>query len=92
MSAGGRLRHVHLCDSTGAGMSDEHLVPGHGAQPVAEVLQYLGQRGWSGSLVAEVATRGAGDDARRLAMLAETARFARTHVAIGRARRQSTAV
>ena len=92
MSAGGRLRHVHLCDSTGMSHSDEHLVPGHGTQPVAEVLQYLGQRGWNGSLVAEVATRGAGSEAERAAMLSETVRFARTHVAIGRARRQSTAV
>ena len=80
MAAGGRLRHVHLCDSTGAGHSDEHLVPGRGTQPVAEVLQYLGQRGWNGSLVAEVATRGAADDAERLAMLTETVTFARGHI------------
>ena len=92
MSAGGRLRHVHLCDSTGYGRSDEHLIPGRGTQPVAEVLQYLAQRGWNGSLVAEVATRGAGSRADRLAMLTETVRFARAHVAIGRTRRQSTAV
>ncbi|CAN5157489.1 sugar phosphate isomerase/epimerase [soil metagenome] len=92
MSAGGRLRHVHLCDSTGSGLTDEHLVPGRGAQPVAEVLQYLGQRGWNGSLVAEVATRAAGGDTERLAMLTETVRFARAEVAVGRARRQSTAV
>ena len=92
MSAAGRLRHVHLCDSSGAGHSDEHLVPGRGTQPVAEVLQYLGQRGWNGSLVAEVATRGARSAAERLSMLTNTVSFARTHVAIGRARRQSTAV
>lgn len=92
MAAGGRLRHVHLCDSTGGGISDEHLVPGRGTQPVAEVLQYLGQRGWKGSLIAEVATRGAGGDTGRLVMLAETVRFARTHVSTGRSRRQSTAV
>lgn len=91
MAAGGRLRHVHLCDSSG-GHSDEHLVPGRGTQPVAEVLQYLGQRDWKGSLIAEVATRGAASDAERLAMLSETVRFARTHVSIGRSRRQSTAV
>jgi hypothetical protein len=56
------------------------------------VLQYLGQRGWNGSLVAEVATRGAGSRADRLAMLTETVSYARAHVAIGRTRRQSTAV
>ena len=92
MAAGGRLRHVHLCDSTGAAHTDEHLVPGRGTQPVAEVLQYLGQRGWNGSLIAEVATRGAGSEAERIAMLSETVAFGRTHVAIGRSRRQSTAV
>lgn len=87
MAAGRALRHVHLCDGK-TGHVDAHLVPGHGTQPVAEVLQYLGHRQWSGSLIAEVATRGAHDEAGRLAMLIETAGFARRHVAIGRSRRQ----
>lgn len=87
MAAGGRLRHVHLCDSTGTGHSDEHLVPGRGTQPVAEVLQYLGQRGWNGSLIAEVATRGARNGAERLAMLKETVAFARAGISFRHAHR-----
>ena len=91
MAAGKRLRHVHLCDGRGSmadGNVDEHLVPGLGTQPVAEVLQYLGHRRWKGSIVAEVATRGAHDDAGRLAMLTETVRFARQHIGVRRASRQ----
>jgi sugar phosphate isomerase/epimerase len=90
MAAGDRLRHIHLCDGTGSmaeGHLDEHLVPGRGTQPVAEVLQYLGNRRWEGALIAEVATRGARTDDERLEMLSETVRFARKHVAIGHERR-----
>lgn len=90
MAAGDRLRHIHLCDGTGSmadGHTDEHLVPGRGTQPVAEVLQYLGARRWEGSLIAEVATRGADSEAGRLEMLTETVRFARTNVSLGRSRR-----
>ena len=38
---GGRLAHVHLADGTGAAsrpFPDEHLVPGRGIQPCAELL------------------------------------------------------
>ncbi len=93
MAAGDTLRHIHLCDGTGPmtdGHFDEHLVPGRGTQPVAEVLQYLGYRRWNGSLIAEVATRDAATEGDRLEMLTETVQFARRHVAIGRSRRQST--
>ncbi|MBX3098955.1 MAG: sugar phosphate isomerase/epimerase [Salinibacterium sp.] len=91
MAAGDRLRHVHLCDGTGSmaeGHRDEHLVPGHGTQPVAEVLQYLGHRRWQGSLIAEVATGAAATDSERLEMLVETVQFARRQMSIGRSRRQ----
>ena len=91
MAAGDRLRHIHLCDGTGSmadGHVDEHLVPGRGTQPVAEVLQYLGSRRWHGSLIAEVATRGAVSDGERLEMLIESVTFARRQVAVGRSRRQ----
>ena len=94
MAAGDRLRHIHLCDGTGSmaeGCFDEHLVPGRGTQPVAEVLQYLGARRWSGSLIAEVATRAATTDEGRLELLSETVQFARRHVGIGRARRAKRA-
>jgi sugar phosphate isomerase/epimerase len=74
-----RLRHVHLCDGFGGVLFDEHLVPGHGSQPVAEVLSYLASSGWKGSIVAEVKTSGSVDD--RLATLAETLSFARDALA-----------
>ena len=49
---GERLRHVHLCDGSGAigegQVFDEHLLPGHGREPVAEVLQSLAARGLGG--------------------------------------------
>jgi len=84
MAMGDRLRHIHLCDGTASvdeGMIfDEHLAPGRGTQPVAETLRYLAESGWSGSVVAEVVTRKVKDDASRLAILVETAAFAREHL------------
>lgn len=78
---GARLRHVHLTDgrasSADGRMLDEHLVPGHGTQPVREVLEDLARRGWSGSVVAEVATRHLRDPVLRIAALEETLQFAR---------------
>lgn len=82
---GSRLRHVHLCDGAaqpGDGrIFDEHLVPGTGRQPVAETLRLLTDGGWSGSIVAEVNTHGAGDREARLDMLRQTLAFARRHTA-----------
>jgi len=82
---GSRLRHVHLCDGAGSmdegHFFDEHLVPGHGAQPVAEVLHYLSSIGWKGSIIAEVHTPGARTEADRLAVLVETREFARQNLA-----------
>ena len=58
LALGPRLRHVHLCDGVlstrPGGLVDQHLVPGTGTQPVAEVLAHLARSGWSGSVVAEV--------------------------------------
>ena len=83
LAMGDRLRHVHLCDGSGrcgdGRMFDEHLVPGRGHEPVAEVLQLLAGWDWSGSLIAEINTRKARTDAERIAMLAETVEFARRH-------------
>jgi sugar phosphate isomerase/epimerase len=77
---GDRLRHVHLCDGSGAldegRIFDEHLLPGRGSQPVAEVLRMLSAAGWSGSIVAEVNTRKARTEDERIAMLEETLAFA----------------
>lgn len=82
---GNRLRHVHLCDGSSLEpndlMFDEHLIPGHGVQPVAEVIALLARRGFSGSIIAEVTTRACGaDDDQRLALLRETLAFARQAV------------
>lgn len=83
---GERLRHVHLCDSSrasgGASLVDEHLVPGTGVQPVAEILRDLAARDVDGLVVAEINTRACGRDERmRVDRLADTLRFARTHLA-----------
>jgi len=82
IAMGKRLRHVHLCDGTvGEGrLLDEHLVPGHGTQPVAEVIRYLAAGGWDGALIAEVHTGHSATEAERLAMLVETVTFAREAV------------
>lgn len=82
---GDRLRHVHLCDGSGTldegRIFDEHLIPGHGDQPVSDVLGMLGARGWDGSVVAEINTRKARTEDEREALLAETLAFARVHAA-----------
>jgi sugar phosphate isomerase/epimerase len=63
---GERLRHIHLTDGTGSA-KDEHLVPGRGTQPVAELLENLAARAFSGHIVVEINTRKAADrDAREL--------------------------
>lgn len=80
---GNRLSHIHLCDGSGNinvdKVFDEHLLPGKGSQPVAEVLHMLTRNGWSGHVVAEVNTRKAKDERDRVRMLRETLEFARTH-------------
>jgi sugar phosphate isomerase/epimerase len=81
LAMGSRLRHVHLCDGLGGTLLDEHLIPGHGSQPVAEVLGYLSKTRWNGSIVAEVHTHRARTTEGRLAILRETLDFARTAVA-----------
>ncbi|WP_369054946.1 sugar phosphate isomerase/epimerase family protein [Kineococcus terrestris] len=77
---GERLAHVHLCDGSGS-VKDEHLVPGDGAQPCAEVLQHLAATGFTGAVVAEVNTRRARGRAAREHELARTLAFAREHLA-----------
>ena len=78
----GRLAHVHLADGSGS-PRDEHLVPGRGSQPVAEVLASLVAGGFTGSVVAEVTTRTAISRAAREADLVETLAFARTRLGSG---------
>jgi sugar phosphate isomerase/epimerase len=77
---GPRLAHLHLADGVDS-PRDEHLVPGRGDQPVAEVLAVLGARDFSGSVIVEVSTRRAPDRASRESDLAEALQFARRHLA-----------
>lgn len=78
---GSRLGHVHLTDGSGDKVMDEHLVPGHGSQPVAETLQYIAASDFDGVVCAEISTRKAEGTAARDEMLAETLAFARKHLA-----------
>jgi len=73
---GDRLTHVHLADGTDSAR-DEHLVPGRGTQPVAEVLAALSAGGFAGTVIAEVSTRSVVDRQQRLDDLRETLAFAR---------------
>jgi sugar phosphate isomerase/epimerase len=81
---GGRLAHVHLADGVGGAqqglVTDEHLVPGRGRQPCAELLRGLAATGYRGVIVAEVNTRRAVAREDRVADLAETLAFARDHL------------
>lgn len=77
---GDGLRHVHLGDGAGAGR-DEHLVPGRGNQPCAELLASLSQCGFTGSVTVEVSTRRSPSRSVRQDDLAEALQFARQHLA-----------
>jgi sugar phosphate isomerase/epimerase len=78
---GDRLAHVHLADGTGMAMPpDEHLVPGRGSQPCAELLTRLRATRYTGSVVLEVNTRRALSKEERQADLAESLAFARLHL------------
>jgi sugar phosphate isomerase/epimerase len=82
---GSRLQHVHLADGTGnpAGPNpDEHLVPGRGGQPCAELLQYLTRTGYRGVVVVEVKTSRAATQHERIADLSESLAFARKNLAL----------
>ncbi|WP_030155835.1 sugar phosphate isomerase/epimerase [Glycomyces sp. NRRL B-16210] len=70
------LRHIHLCDGTAPG-ADQHLVPGRGTQPCAELLSNLAAADWSGSITLEVSTRKSGNRTRRSEDLHESLKFAR---------------
>jgi sugar phosphate isomerase/epimerase len=73
------LAHVHLADGTGV-PKDEHLVPGRGGQPCAEVMEKLLLEGFGGQVVLEVNTRRATSSAHRMKELAEALLFARFHL------------
>jgi sugar phosphate isomerase/epimerase len=79
---GPRLTHVHLADGTGVPngpFPDQHLVPGRGSQPCAELLHRLAADNYPGMVVLEVNTRSLNRD-ERLADLSESLAFAREHL------------
>ncbi|WP_207948762.1 sugar phosphate isomerase/epimerase family protein [Brevibacterium luteolum] len=76
-----KLRHIHLTDGAGS-LKDEHLVPGRGHMPVAEVLQYLAKENWTGDVVVEVNTRFTTSSRKREEMLIESLEFAKRHLGL----------
>ncbi len=81
----GRLAHVHLADGTGTPVGpipDEHLVPGRGGEPCAELLTLLSATGYPGVVVVEVKTSRAPTREDRLADLAESLAFARKYLSV----------
>ncbi|HEX5495875.1 MAG TPA: sugar phosphate isomerase/epimerase [Mycobacteriales bacterium] len=77
---GDRLSHLHLADGTGL-PRDEHLVPGRGGQPCAEVLDLLARQRFDGSVIVEINTRRAANRDERRSDLAEALEFTRQHLA-----------
>ena len=73
---GGRLRHIHMTDGSGSA-KDEHLVPGRGNQPCAELLEHLADTGFTGHVVVEINTRRAGSREVRELDLLESLAFVR---------------
>lgn len=76
---GSALAHLHLTDGSGA-PRDEHLVPGQGSQPCAEVCRALVDRRFTGTVVLEVSTRRARTRLERRAVLSQALLFARLHL------------
>jgi sugar phosphate isomerase/epimerase len=76
---GTRLSHLHIADGTGV-TKDEHLIPGRGDQPCAEVLEAIAASDFGGHVIVEVNTRRAVDRAEREADLAEALAFCRLHL------------
>lgn len=76
---GAGLTHIHLTDGSGS-TKDEHLVPGRGNQPCAQVCERLVRSGFDGVVVLEISTRRARTRHDRAALLAESLLFARLHL------------
>ncbi len=77
---GERLRHIHMTDGTGSA-KDEHLVPGRGGQPCAELLEHLASVDFGGHIVVEINTRKAGSREARELDLLEALAFTRLNFA-----------
>ncbi|WP_068159103.1 sugar phosphate isomerase/epimerase family protein [Rhodococcus phenolicus] len=76
---GDRLTHLHLADGRGASL-DEHLIPGDGTQPCAEVCRRLADSDFEGQVVLEVSTQSARTRAERTVLLRRALEFAREHL------------
>ncbi|HEX4721809.1 MAG TPA: sugar phosphate isomerase/epimerase [Pseudonocardiaceae bacterium] len=76
---GANLTHVHLADGSGA-PRDEHLVPGRGGQPCAQLCERLRTTGFTGQVVLEVNTRHATSQAAQVRDLAEALLFAQLNL------------
>lgn len=78
---GDRLTHLHLGDGRNNVGRDEHLVPGRGQQPCAEIVARLAaDERFTGAIAVEVTTRKM-TRPERVAALAETLAFTRRHLA-----------
>jgi len=73
------LAHLHLADGTGKA-HDEHLIPGEGSQPCAQICESLVRNGFRGHVVIEANTQNARTTLDRGAMLHRGLTFARTHL------------
>ena len=76
---GDRLSHVHIADGLGSAR-DEHLIPGRGTQPCAELLEHLAATAFDGLVIVEVNTRKSEDRSEREADLAEALAFTRLNL------------
>ncbi len=76
---GAGLVHLHLCDGSGAS-TDEHLVPGRGTQPAAQICRQLAASDFAGHVILEVTTSGARTATEREVLLTESLQFAREHL------------
>ena len=74
---------MHLSDSLGSAR-DEHLVPGRGTAPCAELLAMLAETGFDGTVVIEVNTRRSRSREERERDLVEALAFTRRHLTVGR--------
>lgn len=79
LEMGSALKHLHIADGTGRN-SDEHLVPGRGDQPCAEVLRYVADLASCTAVIVEVNTHGPVGSRSRVDDLTEALAYCREHL------------